>query len=584
MHIFAKWRGRASVAALTVICLALVGIAISGSGTPGGIGFLKPGHWVLNSGLAKVFHLDGATKQVNAEVSVPGAEPGSVVAQSDTSGYVVGPGKITEFGKATLRVEGTIPAPDDQEMPVVLEAVGGPYLVYRDQAVAVRLGDEHTVVPVGGKLGNPVATADGTLWLHRVDTGALCRLPKGATAPSCDASAPAGHAGGLTTVDDKPLFVDTTADTVHLVEGNGLGRAQPLGVDVPEMTRVAPSDVDGRVPILDPAGTLYLADTAPLVSDRPAAENVVVELGAGQYTGPETTGSTVAVLDHKSGQLLTYDSAGAKRETKPVPEEDGTPRLTKAEDSRVYVEGGEGHDVLVVDPGGTVTEVPVAGSETTGSSATPTTEQPQPTSELPAAPVPTVVPTRQPPPVVVAGPPGAPGGVSAVAGTGSVVLNWGAAADNGAPVTAYHVTWNGGSLSVPASDRTATINGLVNGTAYRFTVVAQNRVDRGPGASAAATPRSVPTITVSRGASTSTDSCRPPDCAYIHIEMRGFAPNTAYKIVPYASEWGQANPGATLTTDEHGTRIVDDRFPFSGDGQSVWVVAGGVESNRYYWE
>lgn len=603
MHILGKWGGRAPVALLAALCLVVVGLAVRGSAGVSGIEFLKPGHWVLNAPLAKVFHIDGATKQVNAEVRLPGVEPGSVVAQGETSGYVVGRGTITEFGESTLRVEGTTEAPVAQEMPVVLEASGGPYLVYREGGVVVRLGEEPATVQVGRKLGNPVATDDGTVWLHGVDTGALCQLPKGTTVPSCPTAVPAGHAGGLTVVDGKPLFIDTTADTMRLLEGNGLGPVQPLGTDVPETTRMAPADVDGRVSILDPAGTLYLVDTAPLVAGRPAASNVVVDLEEGQYTGPETTGSTIAVLDHKSGTLQTYDSTGAKRGTKAVPPEDGTPRLTRAEDSRVYVEGGEGRNVLVVDPGGEVSEVPVVGTATTTSptpppsteqptttTQQPTTEQRQPAPESPDPPAPTTgqasPPAQEPPPppVVAAGPPGAPDGVNAVAGNGSVVVNWGAAVDNGAPVTAYHLTWGGGGLSVAAGERGATISGLANGTAYTITVVAENRVGRGPGASASATPRSARSITVSRGASTTTDTCNAPDCAFPLIELRGFEPNTAYKITPYASEWGRTNIGAELSTDGEGTLVVDDRFPFSGRGQTFWVTAGGIESNHYYWE
>jgi hypothetical protein len=174
--------------------------------------------------------------------------------------------------------------------------------------------------------------------------------------------------------------------------------------------------------------------------------------------------------------------------------------------------------------------------------------------------------------------------VSAGAGSGTVVVTWSAAPDNGAPVTAYHLTWNGGARTVGAGELTTTLTGLANGTAYTVTVVAENRVGRGPGASATATPRSVPTVTVTRGASTTTSTCHAPDCAFPLIELRGFEPNTAYKIDPYASGWGRTNVGARLTTDGDGTLVVDDQFPFSGHGQTFWVVVDGIESNRYFWE
>ncbi|NUT47521.1 MAG: fibronectin type III domain-containing protein, partial [Saccharothrix sp.] len=251
MGISAKWRGRAPVALLTAGSLAVVGLAVGGASGVPELEFLQPGHWVLNSALGKVFHVDGSTKRVNAEVAVPDADRGSLVVQSDTSGYVVGRGKYTEFGKSTLRVEGTTAAPTDDELPVALEVAGGPYLVYREAGRVVRLGDNHTdPIEVDERLGHPVATPDGTVWLHYTDSGRLCRLTATATTPSCPVTVASGHTGGLAVVGDKPVFVDTTADTMSLVEDTGLTRETPIGRDVPEDAEVGPADATGRVPVL----------------------------------------------------------------------------------------------------------------------------------------------------------------------------------------------------------------------------------------------------------------------------------------------------------------------------------------------
>ncbi|MEV1118067.1 fibronectin type III domain-containing protein [Actinosynnema sp. NPDC049800] len=587
----AKWRGRAPVALLTAASLTVVGLAIGGASGVPELEFLKPGHWVLNSALGKVFHVDGSTKQVNAEVAVPGADRGSLVVQSDTSGYVVGRGKYTEFGKSTLRVEGTTAAPTDDEVPVALEVAGGPYLVYREAGKVVRLGTDHAEpISTNEPLGNPVATPDGTVWLHYTQSGRLCRLSPGTTAPSCPATVAEGHTGGLSVVADKPVFVDTTSDTMHLAED--MSRMRPLGADVPDDAKIGPGDVAGRVPVLDPRGKLHLVDSADVVGDRPPAETVVVQLEPGDYTAPLTTGTTVAVLDQRNGTLHTYDSTGGKHQKTPVPAERGTPRLTKGDDTRVYVESGEGKHVLIVDPEGKVTPVPVNGTQLSASrgqspteTTTQTTDQPvgtQPQAPLPTSQQPTRRQTPPPPPVVPASPPGAPSGLTATAGNGTASLAWGAAPDNGAPVTAYHVSWNGGAQTVGGGTRAFTANGLANGTAYTFTVTAQNSAGRGPGSQASATPFQVPTITISRGAD-SNDGCEPPDCSLIHIEMRGFAPNTDYDIIPYSTKWGQFNTGHGTRTDAQGNKTTS-RFAFSGVGQEVWVVAGGVTSNRLYWE
>ncbi|GAA1295529.1 fibronectin type III domain-containing protein [Saccharothrix xinjiangensis] len=604
MKLSAEVRGRAPVALLLVIALTAVGAALAGARGGPGLEFLQPGHWVLNHALGAVFHVDGATKQVDARVEVPGADQGALVVQGDSSGYVVGRGKYTEFDKSTLRVQGSTPAPD--ELPVALQGSGGPYLVYRERGVVVRLGDEPRTIPVGGRLGAPVVTPDGTVWLHRVDIGRLCQLPRGTDAPLCPVEVPAGEAGGLTVVGDEPLFVDTSRDVLHVVGDNGLGRSKAIGADLPDTARVAPGDADGRVPVLDPAGTLYLIDTADVVGDRPGARDVVVPLPpGGEYTGPESTGSTVAVLDRRGGALLTYDSAGTRRAVTPLPPETGAPRLVRGEDRRLYVEGGQGEHVLVVDPGGEVTGVPTTGVTTgTGSStaappATTTAQDPgtsPPDREQPGdgqRDTPTQQDTRAgqdtqarvpAPPVVPAGPPGAPAGVTAAPGDGSVALTWGAAAENGAPVTAYHVSWNGGGVTVTGDARGATASGLANGTAYTFTVVAENRAGRGSPATAQATPKRPRTITVSRGPETTyNENCEAPQCAFFLIEMHGFEPNTRYEIIPFASRWGDFNPGTTRTTDAQGSLVVDDEFPFNGDGQQVWVVVDGQESPRYTW-
>ncbi len=91
--------------------------------------------------------------------------------------------------------------------------------------------------------------------------------------------------------------------------------------------------------------------------------------------------------------------------------------------------------------------------------------------------------------------PGAPAGVTAVAGDGQVAVTWTAAPGNGSPVTGYRVTASpGGASATTAGATTATLTGLTNGTAYTVTVTATNAVGTGPAsaASAAVTPTGPP--------------------------------------------------------------------------------------------
>lgn len=498
----ATWRTRLPVVAVVVACVAGVVAAVTGAANPvSAVQFLLPGHWVYNGALGGVFHVDGATGAVDAQARVDG-EPGDVVVQNDRSGYVVGDSRITEFGKSNLEVVDSS-TPASKEMPVPVETVGGPYLVYREAGKIARLGRPAGVLTVGGPVGDPVATPKGVVWVPRTTAGRLCQVRPGQRNVSCPVSVPAGHRGAMTVVRDRPMFVDTTEDRLYPVEDDGLGPARELGIDVPEGAQVAATDIAGRVAILD-------GDDMHLVDTRAAGAEPVktIDLPAGDYTAPVSTGTVVAVVDRTTNTLTTYDGAGEERSRKELPIEDGEPRLTLGEDDRVYVDDPDGEHVVVVDEGGELTDVPITagdgegGDEPPGGSCGPSgcsaqprdpvpggTREPSP-PRIPTAPTtpttqnqppPADVRSQQQPPQVPPSAPGAPSAVTATAGDGSATLTWGVPPDNRSPITLYTVSWPGGSRTV--SRPSATITGLVNGTTYVFTVSATNAAGTGPGAS-----------------------------------------------------------------------------------------------------
>ncbi len=92
--------------------------------------------------------------------------------------------------------------------------------------------------------------------------------------------------------------------------------------------------------------------------------------------------------------------------------------------------------------------------------------------------------------------PGAPTGVSGVAGNGQVTVSWTApVSDGGSAVTGYVVTGApGGSCEVAAPATSCVVSGLTNGTGHTFTVVASNVAGSGAAslASGSVTPRTVP--------------------------------------------------------------------------------------------
>nr|WP_221471819.1 fibronectin type III domain-containing protein [Amycolatopsis umgeniensis] len=507
-----------AVALVVAGCLALVGLAVTGqASTPAGLEFVQVGHWVYNDAAQSAFHVDGSTNRVDARANVPGAESGSQVVQGDDSGYVVERNRITEFDKATLSVEESTPPPAP-ETPFVLEIAGGPYLVYRNAGQIVRLGDPTATVPAGGPLSRPVATLDGTVWVHRVDNGSICELPKGAAVLTCTAHLPPSHGGGLTLVGDRPVVLDTTGDSLHRVGLDGLGEALPLGIKLSPSAQVATSAVGDRLAIADPErNQLHLIDISGLDQDRPSAKPISVELTKGsRFNGPVSSSNVFAMVDETRGEVLTYDMAGKLKSTVKVPGQAAAARLAKGEDNRIYVDSSDGSHVLVVNgEDGTVLDVDVdkaANSQTAG--APPATPQP-PSGDEPPPRQPQRTQQQQPspntqkaiPPVARATPPGAPKKVSATAGDGSIKVSWSPASDNGARITAYRVTWTGGSTRVAGSARGTTVSGLTNGTPYVITVIAENSAGVGVGASAKAVvpapanrPAAAPAVTANAGA------------------------------------------------------------------------------------
>lgn len=588
----------------------MAAVVSGGAGSASGLQLQQPGHWVASPELNSVSFVNGSSKSIDAQVPVPGLEPGSQVVQGDTSGYVIGPSRVIEFGKSNLAVQHTIAVPTG-ERSIGIETPGGPYLVFREAGEVMRLGSSPQMISAGGALGDPVATPDGTLWLHRTDAGVLCELPKDAAQITCPGLLPSGHSGALTVVGASAAFVDTTSNVIQPVTTDGLGKAERLNVDPSPDARVSPAAADGRVAILEPnSSRMYFVDAADLSGATPARPPVTVDLPQSVYSNPTASESSVVLLDLTHNTVLTYGPDGVQRQATPIPPETGQPELARGEDNRVYVDGGEGKHVLVVDSGGAVSQVPVEGAKPpVAPPVAPPPASPPSGNRVPSPPDiradggPAKKPDKPKPPVtpvvpvttvqkaIPASPPGIAGNVSAQLQGANASVSWSAAADNGAAVSSYRVSWSpssgagAGSTSSPGSARSATITGLRAGIRYAITVVAVNSAGSGAPASTSVQRPAAPTrsISLSRGGPTTGKDCPAPDCAWMHVVLHGFAPNTKFDVDPHSSDPNYTNPGSGQRTDANGT-VDFEAFYFAQVGNQAWVTADGVKSNVITWQ
>jgi hypothetical protein len=174
--------------------------------------------------------------------------------------------------------------------------------------------------------------------------------------------------------------------------------------------------------------------------------------------------------------------------------------------------------------------------------------------------------------------------------SGTVVLSWNRPDLHESTLVRYDVSMGSRTRTTTAEQLTWT--GLTAGTRYTFTVQAITRAPdgrtlTGDAAVVTATPQRKERVIASRGAGAEYGNCEPPECAFILVQIENLRPNTKYEIKPWTSRWGNFNPGATLTTDAKGNMVVDDRFPCSAVGQTVWVTVEGPEgtytSNKFVW-
>ncbi len=152
--------------------------------------------------------------------------------------------------------------------------------------------------------------------------------------------------------------------------------------------------------------------------------------------------------------------------------------------------------------------------------------------------------------------PGAPSGVSATAGNTSATVNWRAPTDDGgSAITGYVITpFIAGVAQTPVDVGDVTtddVTGLTNGTAYTFTVAAENSVGTGPASAAsnAVTP-SVPTAPGAPTGVSATAGNASATVSWTAPASDGNSPILGYLITPFIGGVAQTSiEVGNVTTD-----------------------------------
>lgn len=173
--------------------------------------------------------------------------------------------------------------------------------------------------------------------------------------------------------------------------------------------------------------------------------------------------------------------------------------------------------------------------------------------------------------VVPRGLPGAPQGVSAVAGIRSAAVTWTAPASDGASgITSYTVTAAPGGATATSSGTSASVAGLANGVTYTFTVTATNGVGTGPASSPSAAittpdlPGAPTGLTASAGYKAANLSWTTPSSTGGR-PLTGFtilaspaAPSAIFNVTGTTATVSNLTPGTAYTFQVYATTAVGD--------------------------
>ncbi|RKS06176.1 fibronectin type III domain protein [Nocardiopsis sp. Huas11] len=576
-------RVRASGPGLMVSVLGAALIStVLGAGAMGRADEMSDGAvWLWSSPLGESVRVNGNNGQIDLVAALPESAGNRVqVTQNDDYLLLLDPvtGRVTSIDLREMGFSGVLELGAGEDVSL---ALGEDTAVVIDHGAGeVRAVDPATLQPTGPSLRVPAPLVGGafddsdTLWLGVPTQGTVVGVKvqeEDATISQTASVADPGADIAVTVLDDGVLAVDRSGDGMVALRNGGEPRTltSPIPLEGAEMPLRTRGDL-AAVTIPESGDIVTVQD--------PGGSSTVGHLATGHE------GGGIAV-PHAGHLYVPYDEDGVVRAFQPSGEELNPITLPDAQgpleletrEGNLYINAPDSGVAAVVDQDGQARVIdktappPGPGDEEDEDKPAPQGPRPnvpqpdqedgtpQPDGESPrpgtpdptdlAAPAPvTPAPADPPPPpddddedeTGVA--PGAPTPVTATSGDGSVSLSWPEAYSPDAPVEEYAITWDGGSTTVAGTELGAGIDGLSNGTAYRFRVTATNEYGTGP---AAQTPEVTPNTAAPGDPSNVTAEASGNDSATVSWST---ADNAADYVITSVNTGGGAAPSDRTST------------------------------------
>ena len=536
----------ASGAVALVVGLAALGIG--GHGLPALGMQLRSGQaWLANAANHSISFVDGYSGDVVSYVGVRGEAASGQVVNTADGAVVAGPdGHLISVSNDNFVTTNSVELLSGQ----LTAAAGGPNALY---AINEPAGEVQQVNPdspqlppiglpisVGSRIVTPVVAPDGSLYFGIPKTGSVGHVADGRLTVIKGVGRPGAQLDVLL-AGQQPAVADITDGIVRQLGATTvIGQPVALSPSVRPVAAVTGSDsLNGLLGVVGPA----TVDTANVTLGTKTS----TRLPSGFVpTSAAMLGANMVLIDSSLREVLFVNTA--KGTTTPI-QMPGTqlPDQVTVQDGLAFVNASDGSAALVINGNGQLKKV-------IKYTTAPPTQRPKPAT------LPRQVKTPNPPPTSPASPrgtgqssgppkrPGAPADPTAVAGNAMAVVSWGAAADNNSPITHYLLSWSGGSSGseqLPGGKLSATVTGLTNGSAYTFTIQAENAVGEGPAVQTKpVTPSSsVPATPTGVQASTPTDDGS--------VQLSWSPPNDGDQAVSYTVTnvtTGATTPGITGTT------------------------------------